>query len=263
MKFTKMHGLGNDYIYVYSEEDRDWGKLSQKLSDRHFGIGADGIIVISPSDSADFNMRIFNADGSEAKMCGNGIRCVGKFVYEKRLTQKKCLTVDTLSGIKYLVLDINENRVQYASVNMGEPKVSEKKKFFACDREYSYLPVDMGNPHAVVFCENVSDVDAENIGRAFQKCDEFSDGVNVEFVSVKSRNELDMRVFERGSGITLACGTGACAAVSAATYCEKCDKNSEIKVNLDGGTLYISFHDDGNIIMKGPAETVFEGEVEI
>lgn len=263
MKFTKMQGLGNDYIYVYSDGNEDWEKLSPKLSDRHFGIGADGIIVISSSEIADFKMRIFNADGSEAKMCGNGIRCVGKFLYDKKYTNNKNISIETLAGIKHITLKIENSIVTAATVDMGISTVLQQKSICFNNCKYLYFPTDIGNSHAVIFCENCQNVDVEKIGCALQKSTEFPDGVNVEFVSALCKNKLRMRVYERGSGITMACGTGACAAVSAAVYCGMCEKNVPVEVVLDGGILSVLIDSEKRVTMTGPAQTVFEGEVAV
>ncbi|MBQ7397870.1 MAG: diaminopimelate epimerase [Clostridia bacterium] len=209
MHFTKMHGLGNDYLYVYGEVPSNIEELSKQLSKRHFGAGSDGMIYISPSAVADFKMRIFNADGSEAKMCGNGIRCVGKYVYDKGYTDKTRLTVETLSGIKTLELDVSLGKVESVSVDMGRA-----------------IP----------------------------------DGVNVEFVQVLGYGELRMRVWERGSGVTMACGTGACDSAMAAVKKTCCSEGEPILVYLDGGTLKITIAQDGNVRMTGPAAFVYEGE---
>lgn len=262
MNFTKMQGLGNDYVYIYTEKEiENPNQLSVKLSDRHFGIGSDGLIVISPSSVADFKMRIFNADGSEAKMCGNGIRCVGKYVFDNHLTDKTELSVETLSGIKYLHLFTKGGTVKLVSVDMGKAVVGCRQSVKIEGQTVEYYPVDMGNPHAVVFCKDAETVPVEKIGSLFQKLDVFKDGVNVEFVSKISENRLRLRVFERGSGVTLACGTGACAGVSAAIKHKLCLSNTETEVKLDGGSLYITVDGEFSVSMKGPAEAVFDGRI--
>lgn len=263
MNFVKMEGLGNDYIYFYSDEERNWSELSVKYSDRHFGIGSDGIIVISHSNIADFKMRIFNGDGSEAKMCGNGIRCVGKYVYDHRLTDKTELTVETQAGIRQIHLELKDNSVRYVTVQMGKAVVSPKKELSFDGANLAYYPVNMGNPHAVILCKNAEQMSIEIIGKAFQNSIEYPDGVNVEFVSKSNKDTLRMRVFERGSGVTMACGTGACASLCAAVFNGLIPFNKETEVVLDGGSLFISVDNDYQVIMKGPAETVFEGEVAI
>jgi len=261
MRFTKMHGLGNDYLYIYGDVPGNAGELSKKLSDRHFGAGSDGLIFISPSDIADFKMRIFNADGSEAKMCGNGIRCVGKFVYDKGYTDKKRLEIETLSGIKYLELQLCGGMVKTVSVNMGEAKPSEDIAINVDGGQVMLTPVSVGNPHAVIFVDDIKTAPLTTLGPKIERHAAFPDGVNVEFVEVLSRNELRMRVWERGSGVTMACGTGACASAMAAVTKKYCDYGAPISVHLDGGTLKIQINSDNTVTMTGPAETVYEGEI--
>ncbi|MGN0447442.1 MAG: diaminopimelate epimerase [Acutalibacteraceae bacterium] len=263
MKFTKMHGLGNDYLYVYGEVPENIAELSQKLSERHFGAGSDGMIYISPSKTADFKMRIFNADGSEAKMCGNGIRCVGKYVYDKGYTDKTSLKIETLSGIKHLSLKLSCGKVKNVTVNMGTAKVEAEKTLNVCGQDITFIPVSVGNPHAVIFCPDIEKAPILQVGPALEHHEEFPDGVNVEFVQVISDEQLRMRVWERGSGVTMACGTGACATVAAATAKNICEKESLISVNLDGGTLKVQVDYDNTVTMTGPAETIYEGETEI
>ncbi|MGN0452248.1 MAG: diaminopimelate epimerase [Ruminococcus sp.] len=262
MKFTKMHGLGNDYLYVYGEVPENISELSQKLSDRHFGAGSDGMIYICPSQTADFKMRIFNADGSEAKMCGNGIRCVGKYVYDKGYTDKKTLRIDTLSGIKTLNLSVMGGKVNSVTVNMGKAVTEEKTDLDIDGQTVALIPVSVGNPHAVIFVEDINDAPLTTLGPMIEHHGMFPDGVNVEFVQVISKTELRMRVWERGSGVTFACGTGACASTAAAISQKFCDRNSDISVILDGGTLHITVADDNTVTMRGPATTVYEGETE-
>ena len=263
MHFTKMHGLGNDYLYVFGEVPENIAELSVKLSDRHFGAGSDGMIYISKSDIADFKMRIFNADGSEAKMCGNGIRCVGKYVYDKGYTAKTNITVETLSGIKTLKLNVTDGEVHSAVVDMGNVTVGKETDLILLGQGFTVLPVSVGNPHAVMFVEDAERVAVETIGPIIEKDPHFPDGVNAEFVEVRGRNELRMRVWERGSGITMACGTGACASAAAAVRQGYCDYDTPIKVMLDGGPLEITVSRDFNVSMDGPASLVYEGEVEI
>ena len=239
MHFTKMQGLGNDYLYVYGEPESP-ESLSVKLSDRHFGPGSDGMIWISPSSLADFRMRIFNADGSEAKMCGNGIRCVAKYVYEKGYTDKTRLTVE-----------------------MGRAVVSPERTVLACGEEVRLTPVDMGNPHAVVFTEDAEAAPLETLGRAVERHEAFPGGVNVEFVQLLGPNRLRMRVWERGSGVTLACGTGACASTAAAAARGLVSYGESVSVVLDGGTLTVTVSPDGRVKMSGPAEFVYEGDTEL
>ena len=263
MHFTKMHGLGNDYLYVYGEVPENIAELSTRLSDRHFGVGSDGMIYISPSQTADFKMRIFNADGSEAMMCGNGIRCVGKYVYEKGYTDKTTLLIETLSGIKTLKLHVLNGKVKKVTVNMGKAEAEKDKKLDLNGTKIFCTPVSVGNPHAVFFVDEVEEWPVEVIGPAVEEDAAFPGGVNVEFVQVMAEDRLRMRVWERGSGITMACGTGACAAVAAAIQKGYCRSRTPVFVQLDGGVLEIQIDTDHSVTMNGPAETVFEGEVEI
>ncbi len=258
-----MHGLGNDYLYVFGDVPENIAQICTRLSERHFGAGSDGMIYINFSDKADFSMRIFNADGSEARMCGNGIRCVGKYVYEKGYTDKTSLTVDTLSGIKRLELATENGKVRRVTVDMGKAKVSEDLALKACGADLICTPVDVGNPHAVFFTQNAEDIALAEIGPAAEHCDAFPAGVNAEFVSLQPDGSLRMRVWERGSGITMACGTGACASAAAAISKGFCRTDTDIKVRLDGGTLHIRVGTDGSVKMTGPAETVYEGEAYI
>ncbi len=263
MKFTKMHGLGNDYLYVYGEVPENITELSTKLSERHFGAGSDGMIYISKSGIADFKMRIFNADGSEAKMCGNGIRCVGKYVYDKGYTDKKFLSIETLSGIKYLTLQVVNGKVKSVTVNMGKAE-AEKPMTLTVDGEtVSLIPVSVGNPHAVIFVDDIETAPLLSLGPKIEHHSAFPDGVNVEFVQVLEDDKLRMRVWERGSGVTMACGTGACATVMAAIAVKHCRYDETVSVVLDGGTLKIQITSDNTVQMTGPAETIYEGETEI
>lgn len=259
MHFTKMHGLGNDYLYVYGEPENP-EELSIKLSERHFGAGSDGMIWISPSDIADFKMRIFNADGSEAKMCGNGIRCVGKYVYDKGYTDKKRITVETLSGIRTLDLQLCNGKVKSVTVDMGKAVVGGDKVLSIDGNEYTCTLVSVGNPHAVIFVDDAEAVPLSEIGPKIEHHEAFPDGVNVEFVQIISANEIRMRVWERGSGITMACGTGACASTMASINKKYCNYDDVISVHLDGGTLKISISQDNDVTMTGPAEFIYEGE---
>ena len=258
MHFTKMHGLGNDYLYVYGEVPENAPELSVKLSDRHFGAGSDGIIYITTSELADFKMRIFNADGSEAKMCGNGIRCVGKFVYDKGYTQKTHLRIETLSGIRTLDLQVVEGKVDSVTVDMGKAVVSADLVLEALN--VICTPVSIGNPHAVLFVEDMDSAPLTDLGPKIERHPAFPGGVNVEFVQVLGENELRMRVWERGSGVTMACGTGACASVMAAISKKYCSYVAPVEVHLDGGILHIQVAPDGTVTMTGPAKTVYEGE---
>ncbi|MDP4152175.1 MAG: diaminopimelate epimerase [Bacillota bacterium] len=276
MKFTKMHGIGNDYIYFncLSQMPKNLSETAIRLSDRHFGIGGDGIVLILPSNKADFMMRMFNADGSEGKMCGNAIRCVGKYVYEKGLTSKTSLSIETLSGIKYLTLKIDYNTVSAVTVDMGEPILESRKipvrfgkgkvineKVQIAGGEHSITCVSMGNPHCIVFCDDVKGLDLEKIGPDWENDKMFPDRVNTEFVKVVDDKTLEMRVWERGSGETLACGTGACATAVAAVLCGICQKGQEITVRLRGGNLVVIYSENETVYMTGPASFVFEGEV--
>ena len=258
MRFTKMQGLGNDYLYIYGEVPLNVKDLAIKYSDRHFGVGSDGLIFISPSEIADFKMRIFNADGSEAKMCGNGIRSLGKYVYEKGYTDDTVLTVETLSGIKTLKLSVLFGKVKSVSVDMGKTVVENEISLTAGDKEFTAVPVSVGNPHIVVFVKDVDNFPIDKYGKILEKHEHFPDGVNVEFAEVKD-DFIRMRVWERGSGITLACGTGACATVSAAAKKGLVNAGEFITVKLDGGDLQVKYAEDG-VTMTGGAEFIADGE---
>ncbi|MBQ5590659.1 MAG: diaminopimelate epimerase [Clostridia bacterium] len=276
-EFTKMHGAGNDYIYFdcFKQTIEDPSALSIALSDRHFSIGGDGIVMICPSDIADAKMRMFNIDGSEGKMCGNAIRCVAKFLYEKDICKKESISIETLSGIKYLDLKIENDKVTGVTVDMGKAilKPSEipvnidgetaiAKQIVIDGKEYTATCVSMGNPHCVVFDEiDPDDIDLHCIGPKFEKNEIFPEQVNTEFVKVIDESTLKMRVWERGSGETLACGTGACATVVAAVENGFCKKGETVKVILTGGELFIRYTDEA-VFMTGPAAIAFEGTVE-
>lgn len=279
LRFTKMHGISNDYVYIstFDQPEEDWEQLAIRLSDRRTGIGGDGIILVCPSDVADAKMRIFNADGSEGKMCGNGIRCVGKFVYDKGLVpaDKTTITIDTLSGIKTLELTVKDGKVQSARVDMEAailnpadiPVEYDGKTMIDAPLEvdgktWNVTAVSMGNPHCVTFVDDVDGLDLEKIGPHFENHPAFPERVNTEFVMVINDHTLQMRVWERGSGETWACGTGACATAVAACLNGYCKKGDDITVHLRGGDLIIRYTDD-TVIMTGPASTVFEGTVEI
>ena len=262
MHFTKMHGLGNDYLYIFGEP-KNPSDIAIKLSDRHFGAGSDGIICISHSQKADFKMRIFNADGSEAKMCGNGIRCVGKYLYDKGYTDKKQLSIETLSGIRFIRLQLQGGKVKNVTVEMGKAVISEDITLSVSDETVICTPVSVGNPHAVIFVEDIDKAPLTTLGPKLEHHQAFPDGVNVEFVQSISENELRMRVWERGSGVTMACGTGACASAAAAVAKRFCCCDTPISVHLDGGTLDIQVSPDNFVTMTGPAETVYEGETEL
>ena len=271
-----MHGIGNDYIYVncFEETVSEPEKVSVVLSDRHKGIGSDGLVLIMPSDKADFRMRIFNADGSEAMMCGNATRCIGKYVYDMGLTDKTDITLETNSGIKYLTLYLKDNKVDSVTVDMGKailvpkdiPVNSEKERFISepvevCGKTWDITCVSMGNPHAVIFTEGVAELDLEKIGPNFENHSLFPNRVNTEFAEVIDDHTLNMRVWERGSGETFACGTGTCATVVAAVLNGICKHDEEVLVHLRGGDLRITYKSDGTVLMTGPAEYVFEGTV--
>lgn len=279
LRFTKMHGISNDYVYIstFDQPEEDWEQLAIRLSDRRTGIGGDGIILVCPSEVADAKMRIFNADGSEGKMCGNGIRCVGKFVYDKGLVppDKTTVTIDTLSGIKTLELTVRDGKAQSARVDMGAAILSPADIPVKYDgdrmidvplevdgKTWNVTAVSMGNPHCVTFVDDVDSLALEKLGPHFENHPVFPERVNTEFVRVIDDHTLQMRVWERGSGETWACGTGACATAVAACLNGYCQKGDDITVRLRGGDLVIRYTDD-TVIMTGPASTVFEGEVEI
>lgn len=264
IKFTKMHGAGNDYIYVYTPEypiDKP-EEAAIKWSARHTGIGSDGLVLIGPSEVADFSMRIFNADGSEAMMCGNASRCIGKYVYEKGLTKKQNVTLETLSGIKELELAVKGGKVSEVTVNMGSPKVGDVALDVAAGgKRFRGTVVSMGNPHLVIFVDDMEAVDLPRIGPLIENNPLFPDRTNVEFVRQLAPDEVRMRVWERGSGITMACGTGACATAVAAAATGRAGRL--LKVNMDGGPLTIRWDEaSGNVFMTGGAAIVFEGEIE-
>lgn len=277
MKFTKMHGIGNDYVYVncFEETVENPSEVSKKVSDRHFGIGSDGLILIKPSEKADFEMEMYNADGSQGAMCGNGIRCVAKYVYDYGLTDKTNISVDTKSGIKYLDLTVINGKVALVKVNMGQPELNAEKipmiykkqqviqqPLAVKDNIYEVTAVSMGNPHVIVYMDQIRDLAIEKIGPDFEKHPAFPEGVNTEFVHVIDRKTVEMRVWERGSGETLACGTGACAVAVACVlngYTEE-----EVTVRLLGGELKIFWNRKENLVyMTGPAEVVFDGTINL
>ncbi len=283
LKFTKMQGLGNDYIYVncfdndVKNQIQDPANLSIKLSDRHFGVGSDGLILILPSKKCDARMRMFNSDGSEGKMCGNGIRCVGKFVYDyifNKDKNKSSLTIETLSGIKSVNI-LNDDLI---SVDMGKPSlkasqipvnlaediVVNRKVSMNDNNDYYITCVSMGNPHCIIFYDDdLEKLDIREIGKEFERSSLFPEGVNIEFVKIISNDSIRMRVWERGSGETLACGTGACASVVACIENGYFSKGMDIKVILNGGTLYVNYDENDNIYMTGEAKKVFDGIVNI
>ena len=272
-----MEGCGNDYIYVngFTNKIDNPNKLSEFISNRHFGIGSDGLIIINPSDKADFRMNMYNADGSEGKMCGNGIRCVAKYVYDNKMTDKTVITVETLSGIKTLVLNIENDTVQTVRVDMGAPiteakeipVISDKKTVIdeavlIDDKEYKITCVSMGNPHAVLFVDDTDHLDIEHIGPQFENHPMFPDKINTEFIQIIDRNTIKMRVWERGSGETMACGTGACASVVACVLNGLTD--CRVTVKLLGGDLFIEYNEEKNTVyMTGPARVSFTGNIEV
>ena len=275
IKFTKMQGLGNDYVYIdaINQSIENESSLAQFVSNRHFGIGSDGLILICKSDVADFKMRMFNSDGSEAEMCGNGIRCVGKFVYDKGLTNKTTVKIETLAGIKTLILNISDGKVKTVRVDMGEPILEAEKIPVISDEEpvknlileaegkqFKFTCVSMGNPHAITIVDNTKDFDVEKYGKILEIDKAFPKRANIEFVQIVDEHNIKMRVWERGAGETLACGTGACATAVA------CNLNGlterKVKIELLGGNLEIEWNkNDNHIYMTGPAVTVFDGEL--
>ncbi len=275
MRFTKMQGLGNDYVYVncFRENVENPSEMAIKVSDRHFGIGSDGLILIKPSEVADFRMDMYNADGSQAEMCGNGIRCVAKYVYDYGLTDQTEISVETLAGIKYLKLQIADGKVSRITVNMGQPELVPDKIPVQADGDrvvdepivvngvtYKMTCVSMGNPHCIVFVDDTADFPLEEIGPMFENHERFPKRVNTEFIQILNRNEVNMRVWERGSGETLACGTGACASAVACVLNGLTE--DEITLHLLGGDLSVCWDQEENLVyMTGPATVVFDGEI--
>lgn len=276
INFTKMHGIGNDYIYIncLEKELPNPEELAKAMSPRHFSVGADGVVLICKSDIADAKMRMFNADGSEGKMCGNASRCIGKFLYDNGYVDKTDLTLETLSGVKTLKLKVKDGKVSSVTVDMGiadfepanipllhsGPMINES--ITVCGSEYNMTAVSMGNPHAVCFVEDVQNLNLEKIGPSFENLEIFPDRVNTEFVKIVNKKELIMRVWERGSGETYACGTGASATAAAAVKNGICDKNTEISIKLLGGVLKITVDDNYRVFMEGEAKKVYEGVYE-
>lgn len=277
MEFVKMEGCGNDYVYVngFNTKIDNPNKLSEIVSDRHFGIGSDGLIVINPSEVADFKMSMYNADGSEGKMCGNGIRCVAKYVYDYKMIDKEVITVETLAGIKTLKLNVENGKVKTVRVNMGSPIINAKDVPVISDKEkvinepvvidgkeYGITCVSMGNPHAITFVDDTDSLKIEKIGPGFEKNEIFPDRVNTEFIQIIDRKTIKMRVWERGSGETLACGTGACASVVACVLNNLTD--NKVTVKLLGGDLEIKYDiDENTVYMTGPARIAFTGNIDI
>ncbi len=278
LSFTKMHGTGNDYIYVdlFQQKLENQEEVAKVVSDRRFGIGSDGLICIAPSETADCRMIMYNADGSEGAMCGNGIRCVAKYVYDRGIVPKDHMSIETKSGIKQLELTVEEGKAVYVKVNMGEavlkpseiPVQAEGEDFIARQieaggRMYTVTCVSMGNPHCVVFTEGIDGLDLEKTGPLFENHPLFPDRINTEFVEVIDDHTLKMRVWERGSGETVSCGTGTCAATVAAVLNGHCPRGEEVEVRVRGGALYDTYLENGEVLMKGPATEVFQGEIEI
>ncbi|WP_270210480.1 diaminopimelate epimerase [Dorea amylophila] len=277
MKFTKMHGLGNDYVYVncFEEKIDNPPAVARFVSDRHFGIGSDGLIMINPSKTADFEMEMYNADGSRGEMCGNGIRCVAKYVYDYGLTDKTQISVETLGGIKYLDLTVEDGKVSLVKVDMGKPKleadlipiISEREQVIdepieVDGKEYHMTGVSMGNPHAVIYVDDVKGLDLEKIGPKFENHERFPKRINTEFVHCIDRQTVEMRVWERGSGETLACGTGACAVAVSSILNNLTD--TQVTVKLLGGDLQIEWdREKDRVFMTGPATVVFDGVIDI
>lgn len=275
IKFTKMHGLGNDYVYIdaINQKIENESSLAKFVSNRHFGIGSDGLILICKSEIADFKMRMFNSDGSEAEMCGNGIRCVGKFVYDKDLTNKTTVKIETLAGIKTLILNTKDDKVETARVDMGEPILEAEKipvisteepvknlELEAENKKFKFTCVSMGNPHAITIVENTKEFDVEKYGKVLEVDKAFPKKANIEFAQIIDRQNINMRVWERGAGETLACGTGACATAVACNLNGLTDR--KVNIELLGGTLNIEWNEtDNHVYMTGPAVTVFDGEL--
>lgn len=276
-EFSKMQGLGNDYVYVDCTKSmiQDVNETARKVSDRHFGIGSDGLVLICSSDKADFTMSMYNSDGTQAEMCGNAIRCVGKYVYDRGLTNKTEVSIETLAGIKKLQLKIENGEVKTVRVNMGSPGLdpknipinSELDRFIqepvdVDGREYLVTGISMGNPHAVTFVDDTDSIEIEKIGPKFENHPIFPKRINTEFVTVINRKTVKMRVWERGAGETLACGTGACAAMAACNLSGLIDDEADII--LLGGKLHIEWDKENNTIyMTGPAEFVFDGKITV
>ena len=277
MKFTKMHGLGNDYVYVncFQEKIENPSKVAKYVSDRHFGIGSDGLIMINPSEVADFEMEMYNADGSRGEMCGNGIRCVAKYVYDYGLTDKTSISVETLGGIKYLDLTVKDGKVILVKVDMGTPILKPELIPIVADgdmvvsepiivdrTEYRMTGVSMGNPHAVIYMDNIKDLNLDQLGPKFENHERFPKRINTEFVKFIDCHTLEMRVWERGSGETMACGTGACAVAVASILNDLTEE--KVTVKLLGGDLQIEWDREADkVYMTGPATTVFDGEIDI
>ncbi|MCD8089765.1 MAG: diaminopimelate epimerase [Clostridiales bacterium] len=277
MKFTKMHGCGNDYVYVncFEEKVENISETAVKISHRHFGAGSDGLVLICPSESCDVRMRMFNSDGSEAEMCGNAIRCVGKFVHDRGITDKTVITVETLGGVKVLDMKLDEKgKVSIVEVDMGEPILKPELvpvkgegegpvkdlEITVCDKTFKFTCVSMGNPHAVTVVDDVDGFDVEKYGSQVEINENFPRKTNTEFMEVVDETHLKMKVWERGAGETWACGTGTCATVVSAILNGICKKDTDVSVKLLGGTLTINWSsEDNHVYMTGPAEFVYDG----
>lgn len=275
MKFTKMHGAGNDYIYIdcFAQNVENPKDLSKKLSDRHFGIGADGIVLIKPSVIADCFMDIYNADGSRAQMCGNAVRCTAKYIYDNKF-KNSTIMVETLSGIKVVEIIKKDGNAVGGRVNMGTPilnghqiptrygtSIVKKEKLNIQNKIYEITCVSMGNPHCVVYCNDIEKLDLNTIGPLFENHEMFPERINTEFVKILDKKHLKMRVWERGSGETLACGTGACAVAVASVINGICSKNEENTIQAKGGELKVQWHENNNVYLSGNAVKVFDGEI--
>ena len=276
MNFVKMHGAGNDYIYIdgFCENIENPERLAVDLSKYHYGIGADGVVIINPDEKADCFMDIYNADGSRAKMCGNAVRCVAKFLYDRGRLRGTSAEINTLSGIKTVAIEEKDGKAVSATVNMGKPVLNGKsiptrfgdsvvknKSIFVYDRYFDVTCLSMGNPHCVTFCDDPDLIDLSVYGKRFENHEYFPDRINAEFVNVIGQNQLKVRVHERGSGETLACGTGACASAVAAVLLGKCDRESEISVQMKGGELFVCWSNDGDVYLNGETVEVFTGTI--
>lgn len=279
LKFTKMHGTGNDYVYVngFEYQLENPSEIAISVSRRHFSVGSDGLIIVAPSEVADVRMIMYNSDGSEGKMCGNGIRCVAKYAYDHKLTDKKNMTIETASGIKTIQVTVDENdKVEYAFVNMGKailkpsdiPMTVSGESFINQEltvngKTYKATAVSMGNPHMVIFTEGIDDLNLDEIGPYFENQEYFPERVNTEFVEVMDDHNFKMRVYERGTGETMSCGTGTCAVTVAAVLNGYAKYGEELTIHIRGGELKDTYYEDGTVMMKGLATYAFEGEVEV
>ncbi|MBQ3666301.1 MAG: diaminopimelate epimerase [Lachnospiraceae bacterium] len=279
LKFSKMHGTGNDYIYVngFTQKLKNPSLTAVQLSKYHFSIGSDGLIIVAPSEVADVRMIMYNSDGSEGKMCGNGIRCVAKYAYDHQLTDKKIMTIETASGIKTIEVTVDDkNKVSDAKVNMGKAILKPQDipmnvlgdsfisgKIVVAGKEYTATAVSMGNPHMVIFMKGIDELDLEKIGPYFENHEWFPEKVNTEFVEIIDDHNFKMRVYERGTGETMSCGTGTCAVTVAAVLNGYAKYGEELNIHIRGGILKDTYYEDGTVIMKGLATHVFDGEIEV